>query len=390
MATVTTTNNLRVTAFAIFIVALGLVSLLQKPKDWEHVYLPAAIHLRAGENILRDGYVYPPFQALLAAPFSCLSPPMARVLWALTNAAASALLFASAWRLSGGGTSFERREYWILALGLAAALGFVFDVITNGQTDIILAAFVIGGCLASTRGYPLGGAALIGLGAAAKCTPLLFAPYLVLKRRWSSAGVLVAVAFIANLLPDLIAPASDGHSHLLEWGQNYPGAVLAKTYVPGTWATAVEFNHSLAGMLNRLLPRDYLRVAWAIGAITLLTIAIAAIHRARATPAAEMNRFEIGMVLTLMLLLSPVSSKPHFCILLLPAWTLAREMLTRNDRFLGAVVFLSAVCGLASNKDLVGRALYDALKWHGAITLQALLLFAGCAWAQRNLRQAKS
>ena len=388
-------NNFRAAAFAIFIVAIGLVSLLQKPKDWEHVYLPAAIHLRAGENIFRDGYVYPPFQAMLAAPFSCLSARAARVLWACTNAAAMAVLLASAWRLSGGlsflgSESFERREYWILALGLAAALGFVFDTITNGQTDVIIGALVIGGCLIATRGHRLVGAALIGLGAAAKCTPLLFAPYLFLKRRWGSAGILLAVAFIANLLPDLVAPASDGHSHLLDWGRNYLGAVLGKTYVPGMWATGVEFNHSLAGMLNRLVAPEYLRAGWAISAITLLAIAVVTIGRARATPVSETERFEIGMVLTFMLLLSPVSSKPHFCVLLIPAWALTREVLMRGDRFLGAIVFLSALCGLISNKDLVGRAIYDTLKWHGVITLETLLLFAGCAWAQRNLRQAKS
>ncbi|MGZ5025453.1 MAG: hypothetical protein ACXWBS_11375, partial [Chthoniobacterales bacterium] len=92
----------------------------------------------------------------------------------------------------------------------------------------------------------------------------------------------------------------------------------------------------------------------------------------------------------LMLLLSPASSKPHFCILLLPAWALAREMIMRRDRFLVVIVVLSALCGLTSNKDLVGSAIYDILKWHGVITLETLLLFAGCAWAQRNLRQAKS
>ena len=326
---------------------------------------------------------------MFAAPFSCLSPQAARALWALTNAAAVALLFTSAWQLSGGQRFFgrgpwERREYGILALGLAAAVGFLFDAITNGQTDVIVAALVISGCLASTRAHRLWGSALIGLGAAAKCTALLFAPYLVLKRRWASAGMLVAVTFLANLLPELIAPASDGHSYVQEWAHNYLGPVLGKSYVPGTWATAVGFNHSLAGMLNRVVSRDLLRVGWAISAITLLAIAVVTILRSRATPArdsSETERFEIGMVLTLMLLLSPVSSKPHFCILLLPAWTLGRAMLALGDRFLCAVVFLSALFGLVSNKDLVGSAIYDTMKWHGVITLQTLLLFAGCVWA---------
>ncbi|MGZ5503210.1 MAG: hypothetical protein ACXWGY_00990, partial [Chthoniobacterales bacterium] len=166
--------------------------------------------------------------------------------------------------------------------------------------------------------------------------------------------------------------------------------VFGKTYVPGTWSTAIEFNHSLAGALNRLVTVDYLRVVWVFSAITLLAIMVVTIRCAPRTSANATERFEIGMVLTLMLLLSPASSKPHFCILLLPAWALAREMIVRRDRFLFVIVVLSALCGLASNKDLVGSAIYDILKWHGVITLETLLLFAGCAWAQRNLRQAKS
>ena len=246
----TTTNKFRAAAFVIFIVAIGLISWLQKPKDWEHVYLPAGIHLRAGENIFREGYVYPPFQALVAVPFSWLSPQVGRALWACSNAVAAALLFVAAWRLSGGRNFFDPGEFYILILGLTTAVGFVFDAITNAQTDVIIAASVVGGCFVSARGHRLGGSTLIGLGAAAKCTPLLFAPFFVLKRRWTSAGLLVAVALIANLLPDLITPASDGHSYLQEWAHNYLGAVLGKTYVPGRWATAIEFNHSLGDMFE--------------------------------------------------------------------------------------------------------------------------------------------
>ena len=130
----------------------GIVSLLQKPKDWEHVFIPAAIRLRAGEDIFRDGYFYPPFQALVAVPFSWLSPFAARMLWASINSAAAAVFLIGAWRLSGGQISRpdedpDRWEDWIFLLGLAVALGFLFDAITNAQTDLILAAGVVSGCL---------------------------------------------------------------------------------------------------------------------------------------------------------------------------------------------------------------------------------------------------
>ena len=38
-------------------------------------------------------------------------------------------------------------------------------------------------------------------------------------------------------------------------------------------------------------------------------------------------------------------------------------------------------CGLASNKDLVGRSAYDFVMWFGSVTLTAGFLFVGCCRA---------
>src|SRR5207237_4538765 len=103
------------------------------------------------------------------------------------NGLAWLVLFAGAWRLSGGrglpaAGSPGRAD--CVAFWLAAALcGFVFDVITNQQTDLYVAALVVGGCGLLTRGRAVVAGGLFGLAAALKCTPLLFAPYLVWKRQ---------------------------------------------------------------------------------------------------------------------------------------------------------------------------------------------------------------
>ena len=380
----------RAVALSVFGLGIGLACLLQKPKDWDEVYLRAALRLRAGENILRDGYAYPPFQAVLAAPFTYLPHTAARILWACTNAIAACVIISGAWRLSGGGSAphghtHDVRECSIFALGLAAAIGFLFDAVTNAQTDLILAALVIGGCWASADRKRVLGPVLIGLAAAGKCAPLLFAPWFALRRRWIPALTIFAVAIFANLVPDLVFPPATGGLRLAEWARTYLGAVLGRNYVPGTWATAIEFNHSLAGMLNRLLPASALRVTWAIVALALLVIAAITIYRSRSNRLSNSgtnDRFEIGMVLTSMLLLCPISSKPHFCVLLLPAWTIARAALTRRDRVLLTVAVLCAFCGLLSNKDLVGAQVYGVIKWYGVITFETLLLFGACAWAR--------
>src|SRR4051812_3557774 len=118
----------RIATVSVLVLGTGLVSFMQKPKDWETVYLPAANRLRSGQDIFQQAYVYPPFQALLAVPFSFLSPLAGRALWACLNSAAAALFLIGAWRLSGGRRFFDwddgaKGEDWIFWLGLAASIG---------------------------------------------------------------------------------------------------------------------------------------------------------------------------------------------------------------------------------------------------------------------------
>jgi hypothetical protein len=179
----------------------------------------------------------------------------------------------------------------------------------------------------------------------------------------------------------------------------------------GTWATAISYNHSLAGVANRWLTQE---VVWrdgemdsaprasrvapevlkavGLGAMLLFTAAAlacswqggagatrpAAWREAAGPPAAAL---EFGLVFILMLLLSPQSSKPHFCTLVLPGFCLARAALARADRLLLALALAAAASGLVIHKDLVGGRVYDWVIWHGAVTLSAVLLHAACCLA---------
>ena len=163
----------------------------------------------------------------------------------------------------------------------------------------------------------------------------------------------------------------------------------------------ITFNHSLSGVLNRWLTTDQVvmgrevlslprtermtstelkRVYGAGLGLTLL--GLAAMRRRGRTPIGSAAEF--GMVLTLLLLLSPMSSKPHFCTLLVPQWLLARLALRRGDRLLMAATAATAVAGLLANKDLVGWWAYGMLLWYGSVFGACLTLFLGCAYARRR------
>lgn len=365
----------------VFLAALAAPILCRKPSNWATVYVPAADRLRSGGDVYewkQPVYAYPPFGALVAVPFADLSPGAGRAAWLAVNVVAALAAFG---------------------LGAACAAGFLLDVTANWQTDLVVAALLVSGCGLLVRERGLAAGVLFGLAAALKCTPLLFAPYLLCKRQWLGAAAVVAVAVSANYLPDVLYPPPDGVPRLERWAGCYLGTVARSDVDPGTWASEVGYNHSLAGVLNRWLTVDRIetddrsgavpradrpttaelkRLVWAAQAGLVLLAAVVMWRRAAAPPPAA----EFGIVLTLMLLLSPMSSKPHFCTLLVPQLLLVRLGWVRRDRLLIALTVAAAVLGLLSNKDAVGRQAYDILLWNGAVFGTALLLFLGCCYAR--------
>ena len=148
-------------------------------------------------------------------PSRTLSGVPGRLAWYGVNALAVVVMLTSAWRLAGGGRlqgepSVPRREHAILALGLLASVYYALDALSNQQTDLVVGGLVLGGCLLLANKRELWAAVPIGVAAGIKCTPLLWAPYLMWCGRWCAAGVVVAVALAVNLVPDLTHPPPGG------------------------------------------------------------------------------------------------------------------------------------------------------------------------------------
>src|SRR5262249_32464402 len=96
---------------------------------------------------------------------------------------------------------------------------------------------------------------------------------------------------------------------------------------------------------------------------------------------------EASVVCALMLLFSPMSSKPHFATLLLPGFLVARSAAARRSVGLGACLAVAVAAGLLSDQDLWGGRLYRLFLWRGSATAAALALLAGCAallWPRRG------
>ncbi len=398
--------------------------------EWQQCYVRAAQRLQAGERIHHaleaNAYAYPPVMAMLAAPLANLPPRASLVAWYLVNVVALSVAVVCAWRLIGGGSlaALARRQAAVFGLGLLLASRFLIAPLENQQSDAVICACLMAGCLSLARGHTMRAAALLGLAAGMKCTPLLFAPYLVWRGRFKAAAVLVFVAVALNRLPDWIWPQTAGVSYLGDW----VGTFLLKVgrTAPGVWDSDLVLNQSLSALVNRYfqagfplsaadLPTAHATLSeatvrgmrWLTYGISALLLAITAwrmgsplkglriqgsgFSKARVDAAREHGRdgpghqafpsdwaeirtgVEASSICCLMLLLSPMSSKAHYVVLLLPCLVMARAIVERRcDARWWLPPLL--VLGPLTSKGVTGKPLGDVLLAWGFPTWFAVVL----------------
>lgn len=363
-------------------------------------YVRAAQRMQARERIHRDemtAYAYPPAMAMFSMPLARLSTTPCLAAWYAINVAATIVVVAGAWRLMGGPSLARLHGAWAAVFWLAVLLAFRFvsAPMENQQFDTVIAALLLIGCLHLWRGRDLQGAAWLGAAAAMKCTPLLFAPYLLWRGRVKAACLMAVVAVGLNRLPDFFWPQPDGQSYLGDWAATF--LVKVGRSAPGVWDSDLVLNQSLSGLFNRFaqsglaLSADQLPTGMAVlapetvswirwltyGASLLLLVAVAwrmgspgrswASESADDSPPLDWSRLQLGVeasaVFCLMLLLSPMSSKAHYVVLVLPALMFSRAVV-EGRRLLRAFVPLLIVAGPLTSKGLTGKALGDlTLAW---------------------------
>jgi alpha-1,2-mannosyltransferase len=158
-------------------------------------------------------FTYPPFAALLFAPWqrTFSSVGSVQTAWTMCNLAALLGVLVLSVRLVK--PTLDRVSTWRLALALslpALLLNPVLITIGFGQVNLLVTFLVMWDLLSERRigkrQVPLGVAT--GLAAAVKLTPLLFVPYLLITRRWRGALNCI-IAFVAcELVAFLVSPTS--------------------------------------------------------------------------------------------------------------------------------------------------------------------------------------
>jgi hypothetical protein len=410
------TQNPFLVAGAIYLLINGLQLLIAKTdgSEWDQVFVYSSRVLLHGGDLYAPGinqfqlnhpYTYPPFHAMLAIPFAALPHLLSRLGWFAVQLVALTALWILSWRISGGkrlnGGQATPAEIIICLLGLAAGMRFIQGAFGHQQSDILIDALLAAGCFAWQRRRDMAAASAWGLAAAFKGPPLIMSIYLAWRGRWLAAAWMVILAVGLNLLPDVIdRPPTSPHLSPNIWlNQWYTRMIKPVSSQIGGWYVDVTINQSLAGAAHRFFTTDWSldhrqlnitynkkvlsdaavkRIVYAVD-LALLLAAACVMRRPFHRPAdTYIAGLECALMFILMLLLSPMSHKTHFGILMLPAFFVARSAIENRDAVsIACIAFCTLVIGVLDH-FFVFPPLGDVFAWYGNITLGALALAAGC------------
>jgi hypothetical protein len=388
------------------------------------VYVRGGERMAAGEEIYRRGaedkpFTYPPFAAVPFVPFALLPQGVQPPLWFAVNflLLLPILLWLHRWAGSDWPGAGPPRRFWLWVLVALIAVRHVASVFENQSHDLLVmapAALAVACWARDGRTPALLSGTAAGVAAAIKATPLLFLELFALGRAWWALAAAVAAAALLSWLPDVVFPRDDGLSWMLTWYDvNLRGLAVGGTAsATGAWNAHSVLNQSLSGTLTRMLsapvvedvftvPRatlaslspDRLR-AVVVGSQLAVVAAIAwgALRAGRRIAEADdavaaRRRFGVGaggLVLCGMVLLSPQSSKAHFCVLLVPA-VFCVDRLLRGGRDVALLLLVAgaALLGTGTVKGLWGARTGNLWLGLGAVTWSTVLLLAATVRALR-------
>lgn len=389
------------------------------------VYVTGGERLAAGEEIYRRGvdakpFTYPPFAAVPFVPFAVLPKKWQPAAWFAINFVI--LILLARWlhgyaKADFPGLGPPRLVWFWVITGLVGAR-HVPSVLTNQSHDLFIAGLVAMTAAAWLRGRSVAGL-WAGLGAAVKATPLLLVGLFGLRLRFVALALMAIGVVGPTLLPDLVCPRTDGGAWWRAWidGNLRELEVGGTASAQGIWNSHAFLNQSLSGTLVRLFtpvtaPQEFvvgdtgdvLLVELAPGLFKVVSLlaqlsvlaaitwgvlgAARTVRRATSALAAQwlLGLGEVGAFACGMVLLSPQSSKSHFCVWLFPVAFVANRLLRgHRDRVALALLIAGSIVGLLA-KDLVGKELGNHLLACGNVTWATVLFLLATVRCLRTAR----
>ena len=392
---------------------------LRTNSEFDLVFKFYAKLLLQGDDIYHEGsvFMYPPWMAFICIPFNSLPQWLSRLSWGTINMFFLYLAIDSAWKISYSVFPSTKKFGWVaFILGLICATTYFLNCLSHQQFDVIIAGTILYGCLQLSKSKEITGAILLGIAAAFKLTPLLFLPYLIYRFRWKATLAFVLGFLFCNIIPDLILGfQQDGKPRPIIFVERFLAPMTKPDFVPGTWGSEIIYNQSLAGSGKRftqthleknegkysvIIENDDTqssKVKIALLCLVLLGTIISLFCwglpgnlNLSTTFGTSQFALEVSMILCAMLLLSPMSSKAHFGILILPAFCIARMLESPKRIIIFVFLAIPLFMGVFLNKDLSGANIYTLLLWGAGATWSTILLFFGSALLRYWIKQPQT
>jgi len=373
------------------------------------LYAQAALTMLHGDS--PEGVAamaYPPLLVAMYIPFAEMSNLVQRISMLGVMAIFLVFIFSTIQSMVVGKHSIKKTAvYWCL---VAAIVGrYVVSPIENYSHDLLIAALIILAIRCWAKQREKWGGVAIGVATACKATPLLFLPFLALHRRWKAALVMFIVMVIAFFLPNVLFPRDGG-----TWTEHWFSLVFNSLQITdGTngvvhWSTWNQLNQSISGTVERLfsyppqpnkdavdvrimtLSSQAIYIITNMARIGVMGVLFFALYKPSNQPLIFRRFCEGAILVCAMLLLSPMSSKAHFFLLLLPGCVMMRFwMWEKKDWILTSIFIIMFFYGTLTVKDLVGTTIGHAALATGSVTWCTLLAMLG-TWRVMRLPHSSS
>jgi hypothetical protein len=399
------------------------------------VYVTGGQRMAAGEEIYRRGtdgkpFTYPPFAAVPFVGFSVLPDEWHAEAWFCVN---FLILLGIVWWLHRWARSADTgrappRMWWFWIPTAVFGGRHIVSVFTNQSHDLTILGLVtltaVSWCGRRQVAGMLAGF-WAGLGAATKATPLIFVGLFGLRLHWLGLLAIVATTLGATLLPDYVFPRSQETIAATDqvfdperagagtWWRAWYDVNLAGLEVGGTadargaWNSHSVLNQSLSGALRRLftpvevpdgsfvvgdkgdvllaeLSTTMVRVVTLLASALVLGVISLGVWFARGAVRAAGDAFagvqrtvglgEVAAFACGMVLLSPQSSKSHFCVWILPVAFVVNHLVRTRRDWLAILLFVAALALGLTSKGLLGKASANVVLAYGSVAGSTLLL----------------
>jgi hypothetical protein len=346
---------------------------------------------------------YPPSYGIVMAPLLLPPLPIARVLWVLLQISMLGIMLQQLGRWYRRSHQGRAPPPWLPILATLLVSRYLLRDTAGGGGNLIFATLVLLACLPlenTPRGTSLRGC-LLGLVLAAKPTPILFLPLLLLQGRRRAFFAAILTAGLLHFSP-ILSLGFDGwaraYSHWIEGVLAYGSradvfAPPSHGFPPFTW-----MHQSLPFMLARFLgtvPQEHILpsplffqgaglapslIHWIYRIIALLLVWFSARRIHQETLSGRQQKLlwlpAVSALFALTLLLSPITWKSHHVALLPAFYFLLSQAQNQKSKGLWIGLLLYFLVNDLLSQEVLGKLGKNLMQSYYSVTLGALWVLA--------------